>query len=181
MIPRLSRCALAATAALGALGACGGGGSSPTDTALVDGDGDVAADSTPPGPPLLGGRAEIYDITATGAPRPWVPSTAALAGDLSEVIVIPLDLYGIPWSSFSGPDNQPTNLPGPWVAGVNALKTLATSTFDGETVIEEIGKVTVDDVNSAFASMKKNKPVAFGTGMIHDLPPLRQLSVDLGF
>ena len=126
MIPRLSRCALAATAALGALGACGGGGSSPTDTALVDGDGDVAADSTPPGPPLLGGRAEIYDITATGAPRPWVPSTAALAGDLSEVIVIPLDLYGIPWSSFSGPDNQPTNLPGPWVAGVNALKTLAT-------------------------------------------------------
>lgn len=133
MNPRLPLTALALALTLtSAATACGDGATTPTDTASdgTPGDGaDTTADTTPPGRPLLGGRAEAYDITlpAGTAPRPWVASVDPLGGDLSEVIVIPLDLYGIPWTSFSGPDNQPTDLPGPWVSGVNALKAMATA------------------------------------------------------
>jgi len=131
MTLRLSLVAVAAT--LAAFAGCGDDGTGDTDTASdtsVSGDSDTTADTSPPGRPLLGGRAETYDITRTTAPRPWVaPSGDAandvLVGSLSEVVVIPLDLYGIPWSSFSGPDNQPTDLPGPWVSEINALKSLA--------------------------------------------------------
>ncbi|TNF31763.1 MAG: hypothetical protein EP329_11875 [Deltaproteobacteria bacterium] len=112
-----------------------------SDTATA-GDADVAQDTTPPGRPLLGGRAEIYDITKTTAPRPWVASTDALGGDLTEVIVIPLDLYGIPWSSFSGPDNQPVDLPGPWVSEVNALKAMASSS--GKRVVLALSPLSPD-------------------------------------
>ena len=115
--------ALAVAAALLAAPGCGDDPTAPSDA----GDADAAApqDTVVPGPPLLGARAEAYDPAATAAPRPWGASLAAVPVDLAEVLVIPLDLYGIPWSSFSGPDNQPTDLPGPWVSAVNALKALA--------------------------------------------------------
>lgn len=62
----------------------------------------------------------------------------------------------------------------------DALNTLATSAFDADSVLAEIQKVTVDDVNTAFASMKKNKPVSFGTGKVHDFPSIRSLSAEYG-
>lgn len=63
----------------------------------------------------------------------------------------------------------------------DALSTLATATFESDVVLAELQKVTVDDVNKAFAGMKKNKPVSFGTGLVHDFPSLRSLSVEMGF
>ncbi len=90
---------------------------------------DTSADAAPTGRPyLLGGRAETYDPTAR---RQWTPSFDVIGGDLGdllEVVVVPLDLYGIPWSSFTGPDNRPTQLPGPWLSAVNALQAEAAAT-----------------------------------------------------
>ena len=60
------------------------------------------------------------------------------------------------------------------------LATLATSTFDADSVMAEIQKVTVDDVNNAFAMMKKFKPCAYSTGLTHDFPSLRSLAPELG-
>jgi len=82
---------------------------------------------------LLAARAEAYDAAAL---RPWTASldslTLPLAADVVapperpvEALVIPLDTIGIPWSSFAGPDNRPTELPAPWLAEVERMQSLA--------------------------------------------------------
>jgi len=125
-VPRLLALAaiLTAPAAAPTLASCGDDASPASDALDATGGDTTGADTRPAGRPLLGARAEGYDPSAP-VPRPWVASLDGTPADLAEVLVIPLDVYGIPWSSFSGPDNQPTDLPGPWVAAVNALKALA--------------------------------------------------------
>jgi hypothetical protein len=96
-----------------ALGACGDDKKPPADSA-------DDADVLPQGRTfLLAARAEAYDRTAL---RPWTASLASLTltadGDGAplpppaerpvDAIVQPLDTKGIPWASFSGPDNRPT-------------------------------------------------------------------------
>lgn len=117
-----------ALAALGALGGCSDDPAGPSGGGDVSDTRDVAPDAAPTGRSfLLAGRAEAYDINAPAPVRPWVPSLETLGDDLAEAVVIPLDLYGIPWDSFTGPDNRPNDLPGPWFSAVNALKSLAES------------------------------------------------------
>lgn len=121
-----SRGAAAALAFL-ALAACGDDPPAATDT---------QNDTTPNGRTfVLAARAEAYDARAQ---RPFVASLASMtfpetAADVApqptvdrpvEAIVVPLDLIGIPWSSFAGPANQPVDLPGPWLAEVEALEAL---------------------------------------------------------
>jgi len=105
------------------------GGSSTTDTTGND---------TLPGNRtfLLAARAESYDPNQA---RPFVPSLASvtfapsaadpisppLADRPIEALVLPVDLIGIPWSSFSGPDNRPTSLPSTWLAEIEDLEALA--------------------------------------------------------
>jgi len=99
------------------------------------GSGDADAGDTLPGgrPFLLAARAEAYDPTAR---VPRLASLAALEvpGDGGattlpiEALVVPLDLVGIPWDAFVGPDNQPTTLPAPWLAAVDAQRALAQGT-----------------------------------------------------
>jgi len=114
---------------------------------------------------VMAARAEGYDSTAV---RPRVASLAALSVPVDgvpttpvEAVVIPLDLLGIPWDSFSGVDNAPSNLPGAWLDAVNALQTRAedsglpvvlalspvTLAFDGlaPNAKEQGGVLTLDD------------------------------------
>lgn len=107
-----------------------GCGSDP-DPAEDTGDGntDVDAGELPDGPPpgrsfLLGGWAESYDLTQA---RPWTPNLEPVADELAEAVLVPLDTLGIPWESFTGPDNVPADLPGPWLAEVQAIRALAES------------------------------------------------------
>ena len=51
---------------------------------------------------------------AGGAPRTRTVCTPA-----AEAVVVPLDVYGIPWFAFTGPDNTPAELPGAWLASVS--------------------------------------------------------------
>jgi hypothetical protein len=111
------------------LGACPEDSASTTDTTDAD---------TLPGNRtfLLAARAESYDPTL---PRPFVPSLASLTFGVStadpisppvfdrpiEALVLPVDLIGIPWSSFSGPDNRPASLPSTWLAEIERLEALA--------------------------------------------------------
>jgi hypothetical protein len=94
--------------------------------ACPDGDGgatDASADVRPGGRTyLLAARAEGYDATAS---RPAVPSLTPTPADLTEALVIPADLLGIPWAAFDGPDNRPSELPAAWLEAVTALETLA--------------------------------------------------------
>ncbi len=85
---------------------------------------------------LLAARAESYDPSLA---RPFIPSLASVtfapsaADPISppafdrpiEALVLPVDLIGIPWSSFSGPDNRPTSLPSTWLAEIERLEALA--------------------------------------------------------
>lgn len=84
-------------------------------------------DTTPSGRSfLLSARAESYDPTRA---RPFVPSFEGLtfqnenntAERLVEAIVLPVDLLGIPWTSFNGPDNRPGSLPATWLAELDAM------------------------------------------------------------
>lgn len=122
---------LAALLALGAAAtaSCGGGGNDGDADVIATPDGDATTTSSPDSrldvsptgrPYLLGARAEGYDITRSAFPRPASASATPLVDELVEIGVAPLDLYGIPWSSFSGPDNLPTDLPGPWLTGLDA-------------------------------------------------------------
>jgi hypothetical protein len=69
---------------------------------------------------LLGGRAEGYDIAA--AIRRVVDPSRLGDGlgpggtDLAEAVVVPLDMFGIPWEHFT--IDAPSDLPGPWVAAM---------------------------------------------------------------
>ncbi|MCC6624460.1 MAG: hypothetical protein IT385_24640 [Deltaproteobacteria bacterium] len=96
-----------------------------------EGGGDAdAADALPGGRSfVLAARAEGYDPSAR---EPWVATLDALTltGDATterpvEALVVPLDLVGIPWDAFIGPDNAPTSLPAPWLAAVDAQVALA--------------------------------------------------------
>lgn len=108
-----------------AVAACPGGGEGG-DASDADGGGD-AADAPGGGRGyFVGARLEGYDISAA---RRRVMSVAA-AGDPAnyEVVVVPLDQLGLPWDAFVGPDNAPSELPGAWVAAVDAMKTAALAT-----------------------------------------------------
>lgn len=88
---------------------------------------------------LLAARAEGYDITRA---RPFYATLDTLtfpaqADPVSpapppdrpiEALVLPVDLLGIPWTSFNGPDNRPGSLPAPWLAELDAMAALASST-----------------------------------------------------
>lgn len=155
---RRSAAALGAGVALCAAFALGGcsddpagpnGGGDATDTP------DVRADTTPTGRSfLLAGRAEAYDFTAPAPVRPWLPSLETLGDDLAEAIVIPLDLYGIPWDSFTGPDNRPSDLPGPWFSAVTALQTLAEST--GRPIVLALSPLTAASDTLAADAREQN-------------------------
>ncbi|MFT7580940.1 MAG: hypothetical protein ACI9MR_002614 [Myxococcota bacterium] len=98
---------------------------------------DADTDTTTSGRPLLGGRAEAYDYSRSPA---RVLSTDAIVADLSEVVVIPLDLVGIPWQSFGEEALQPSELPGLWLERVNAMKAAAAEL--GMPVILAISPIT---------------------------------------
>jgi hypothetical protein len=101
---------------------------------------DTSTDTRPGGRSyLLAARAEAYDFTAA---RPATPSLSSLtipgstpkfapAEPIPEVdrpieaVVIPASLIGIPWTSFNGPDNRPSELPAAWLAAVESLESLA--------------------------------------------------------
>lgn len=105
------------------LGACpgdGGGGGDAPDAI------DDTADGPDPRTFLLAGVAEGFDIAASS---PRVFSLEAL-GDLErlEALVVPVDLLGVPWSAFTGPDNQPGELPGAWVSAVYEMRDAAQAT-----------------------------------------------------
>lgn len=128
--PSSARALFAAVLTLGLTTACSDGGGTPD--ADVDGD-------TRPGDRtfLLAARAEGYDVTRS---RPAYPTLDTLTIPLSpgaapagaplppdrplEAVVLPVDLLGVPWSSFDGPDNQPTSLPAPWLAEIERLEQL---------------------------------------------------------
>ena len=106
------------------------------------------ADAGPSRSYLLGGRAEAYAIAhqqRVVATRPLgdvcvpVQGDAGAAGDgevgpdgadavaqvcgpAVEAVVVPADLLGIPWGSFTGPDNLPAELPAPWFSAVQAAR-----------------------------------------------------------
>jgi len=120
--------ALALFAAL--LAAC------PDDSPSTTGD-TIDADTLPGNRTfLLAARAESYDPTQA---RPFIASLASVtlsplavdpispptADRPLEALVLPVELIGIPWSSFSGPDNRPTSLPSAWLAQIEALEALA--------------------------------------------------------
>jgi len=106
--------------------ACGSdGGGDPGDTpAGVDGDAAVDTQAPTGRPYLLAGRAEAFDVVATQVPRPWTPDLSAPGLELAEAVVIPADLYGIPWMAFTHGE-QPQDLPGPWLAALTALEQAA--------------------------------------------------------
>ncbi len=101
---------------------------------------DASPDTLPGGRSyLLAARAESYDSTAA---RPAIASLASLTFPGStpkfapaepvpevdrpvEAVVIPASLIGIPWTSFNGPDNRPSELPAAWLAAVESLESLA--------------------------------------------------------
>lgn len=98
------------------------------------------SDTTPSGRSfLLAARAEGYDITRARPfyatldtltfPAPADPVSPAPPPDRPiEALVLPVDLLGIPWTSFNGPDNRPGSLPAPWLAELDAMAALASST-----------------------------------------------------
>ena len=124
-----------------ALVACSDDSAGSSDTADT-------SDTTPSGRSfLLAARAEGYDITRARpfyatldtltfpAPTPEAPADPpspepppALPDRPVEALVLPVDLLGIPWTSFNGPDNRPGSLPAPWLAELDAMAALATST-----------------------------------------------------
>lgn len=119
------------------LGGCPEDTAEPTDT----------SDTTPNGRSfLLAARAESYDITRARpfvasldsltfpAPQPADPANPADPNRPEpppdrpiEALVLPVDLLGIPWTSFNGPDNRPGSLPAPWLAELDAMAALADS------------------------------------------------------
>lgn len=114
--------ALSMIVALG-LAACsdsGGMGGDPTD--VIDG----ADASEPQRSFLIAGRAEGYDLTRSS---PRVFSIEAL-GDLErlEALVVPIDLLGVPWADFLGPDNAPGSLPAAWLNAVTEMRDAAEAT-----------------------------------------------------
>lgn len=135
--PRRLAFALTLTLLTLALGGCPEDTAEPADT----------SDTTPSGRSfLLATRAESYDIARA---RPFVASLDSLtfpapppaepadpANPVApnrpdrpiEALVLPVDLIGIPWTSFNGPDNRPGSLPAPWLAELDAMAALADST-----------------------------------------------------
>ncbi len=98
----------------------GGTGGDPAD--VID---DVDA-TEPERSYLVAGRAEGYDIEKSS---PRVFSIDAL-GDLErvEALVVPLDLLGVPWSEFLGPNNAPGELPSVWFKAVQDMRDAAQET-----------------------------------------------------
>lgn len=124
---RLGRALSAGTALLlaCAMAACPGGDES-SDASAADASGD-APDAPGGGRDyFVGARLEGYDISAA---RRRVMSVEA-AGDPAnyEVVVVPVDRLGLPWDAFVGPNNTPSELPGAWVAAVDAMKAAALAT-----------------------------------------------------
>lgn len=182
MKTRLILAALLAVAIGPALG-CGGdggdgGGGDDGDTAVAtDADTttptpDSRLDVSPTGRPyLLGARAEGYDIARTAFPRPAAASAAPLGDELVEIGVAPLDLYGIPWSSFLGTDNVPTDLPGPWLNGIDAA--VAAAKGDGRPVVLALSPLSASfdtlaaEAGSAGSNLSLNpswKPYCYDPG-----------------
>lgn len=105
--------------------ACPGGGEGG-DASDGDASGD-AADAPGGGRDyFLGARLEGYDLSAS----PQRVMSVAAAGEPAnyEVVVVPVDRLGLPWDAFVGPNNTPSELPGAWVAAVDAMKTAALAT-----------------------------------------------------
>lgn len=132
----LATVATMATALLGLVGAGCPEDRAASDTDATDGE-TLPGDRTY----LLGAWTEGYDHRATTVPTPWIAATstftaavaggaggAATRGPLAEVLVIPLDQLGIPWSAFSGPENAPGQLPAAWGDAVGRLEVLAAAT-----------------------------------------------------
>lgn len=152
-------------AALLALGGCSSD-NPPADTGGGGGaDGGADSDGPKDRPYLLGARAEAYSMTGqqrwlmdfaglqVEIPAPSVaegvdagaPETVTLA----EVVVVPLDLLGIPWESFDVPGDNPDALPGAWVSAVNDAKSAAAAT--GMEVVLALSPLnrTFDNLNAA--------------------------------
>jgi hypothetical protein len=105
-----------------------------------------AADAVSQRSYLLGGEAVRYEMS--GGER-WVfdPSPLQIDGQegeqgdedalpiwLAEVVVLPAHLYGVPWSEFGGTEDVPSNLPGSWVASLQAMKS-SSAGWDRKTVL----------------------------------------------
>ena len=77
---------------------------------------------------LLGGWAESVVLSAATLGEPERMSIETLTGKGPiELMVLPLDLFGVPWDAFDGPDNQPTELPAEWLESLSAAEALITS------------------------------------------------------
>lgn len=135
---RRNRVALVALAALQAV--CGGlalaslGGCPDDEKPASDADA-ADGDALPGGRTyLLAAKAIEYDPSAAtpehaGLASLTVPDPDAGADATQrpiEAVVIPLDLAGIPWASFTGPENAPGELPAAWLAEVTRMQQLAT-------------------------------------------------------
>ena len=93
-----------------------GGGTSDVD--ISD-----ASDGGPTVPPrlyALGARAEGFTPVLGDSRGFALEPIGDLA--LAEALVLPLDLYGVPWGSFTGPDNQAGELPAAWLARIEAVE-----------------------------------------------------------
>ncbi|MGB0591280.1 MAG: hypothetical protein ACPGU1_16505 [Myxococcota bacterium] len=94
----------------------------------------------------LGGWAESVTLSAGTLASPERLSAEPLGepGDV-EVVVIPLDLFGVPWDAFDGPNNQPTELPAEWL----------TQLSEAEAVVSELRSAL-----SAASSSTTEEPLA---------------------
>lgn len=127
------------------LWACPDGGGGGEDVVGGDGVGPTPARSY-----RLGARLEGYDIqlnpqeilTTAGlgevcrtisveAPDA-APTEVEVCGPAAEAVVVPLDLYGIPWESFTTPSGQPAALPGAWLARLDEAMAAAGDIRGGE-------------------------------------------------
>jgi len=104
-----------------ALTACppgGGGPGADTDAAT---DADDVGDAPAPRPYRLGGRAEAIGPTLGNAETFSIDAWGD-PGRL-DAIVLPLDLFGVPWDAFvGGADNLPAELPAEWIDNLEAAE-----------------------------------------------------------
>ena len=96
-----------------------------SDADASDAQGADAANDTQDRVYRLGGWAESATLSAGTLAAPEGMSAAPLgqAGDV-ESVVIPLDLFGVPWDAFDGPENQPIELPAEWLAKLSEAEAL---------------------------------------------------------